>query len=301
MSYFPRLIGILLLVSLISCVETKASTDPISSAFERDVNPVIAQCEVNGFQISVSNTSVDNFELRIVSKDEQQTVKITPESFDGPPTITIECKPNGFNLVYEYQVGNSYHWYTHVFMKDAEALFMLTSTFTHSSDRNGIALLGTLLESPIAIKDYSGIVDEAETELYQFTGFQEGEEPEITPFYERVKASKEDKKTMKLLAEPFVVDYMLDVITTENTVSQLNDIAYYFEQAGFFDAAISLLTELISSNPKRTVAYINLGDAYWGLQKVDEAKEAYNEYVGQMIEKGLEAKIPERVNIRLDH
>ncbi|MBL3658889.1 tetratricopeptide repeat protein [Fulvivirga sediminis] len=78
-----------------------------------------------------------------------------------------------------------------------------------------------------------------------------------------------------------------------------NDIAYYLEQSGAYVEAENILNIIIDKYPERTVAYINLGDAYWGLGKKEEAREAYYSYIHKMKEAGKESKIPTRVHDRL--
>lgn len=84
------------------------------------------------------------------------------------------------------------------------------------------------------------------------------------------------------------------VIINDN-LSEINNIAYYLEQAEAYPEAILLLEKIIAQYPSRTVAYINLGDAYWGLNQHDKAKKSYNAYIIQMKEKNKESKIPQRV------
>ncbi|MEM0942115.1 MAG: tetratricopeptide repeat protein [Bacteroidota bacterium] len=74
-----------------------------------------------------------------------------------------------------------------------------------------------------------------------------------------------------------------------------NNFAYYLEQSGAYQEAIFLLEEVIEKFPSRTVAYINLGDAYWGLGEQEKARTAYRIYTYQMQEKGKAGRIPDVV------
>lgn len=78
-----------------------------------------------------------------------------------------------------------------------------------------------------------------------------------------------------------------------------NDIAFFLEQTGYYDEAIWLLNKIVSSYPERTVAYLNLGDAYWGKGNKNQAKHAYRKYVELMKTSGKEGRIPKRVTTRL--
>ncbi len=83
-------------------------------------------------------------------------------------------------------------------------------------------------------------------------------------------------------------------------VRHFNDIAYYLEQSCNYKEAIKILDAIIIKFPHRTVAYINLGDAYWELDNKSEAKKAYREYVDLMKSNGLETQIPQRVYTRIN-
>ena len=86
----------------------------------------------------------------------------------------------------------------------------------------------------------------------------------------------------------------------ENTnLTFYNDKAYYLEQSGLYTEAIYLLELIIKQFPNRTVAYINLGDSYWGVGSFEKAKKTYQLYIKQMQEKGKEAIIPQRVLERI--
>ncbi|CAA0156027.1 tetratricopeptide repeat protein [Tenacibaculum maritimum] len=86
----------------------------------------------------------------------------------------------------------------------------------------------------------------------------------------------------------------------ENTnLTFYNDKAYYLEQSGLYTEAIYLLERIIKQYPNRTVAYINLGDSYWGVGSFEKAKKTYQIYVKQMQKKGKEVIIPKRVLERI--
>ena len=57
------------------------------------------------------------------------------------------------------------------------------------------------------------------------------------------------------------VPFQIDDLSTKN-LSSYNDIAYYLQQANANDEAIFLLEKIIEKFPNRTVAYLNLADAY---------------------------------------
>ena len=63
-----------------------------------------------------------------------------------------------------------------------------------------------------------------------------------------------------------------------SNVNRYNNIAYYLQKAGHNQEAIFLLEEILSEFPKRVVAYLNLGDAYWDETKRVKALNNYHHY-----------------------
>ncbi|RKM93361.1 tetratricopeptide repeat protein [Aquimarina sp. BL5] len=82
---------------------------------------------------------------------------------------------------------------------------------------------------------------------------------------------------------------------SNNNIREYNDIAYYLEKSKAYNEAVFLLEKITQKFPNRTVAYINLGDAYWGLEEREKAKKSYQIYIEQMKAKGKDSKIPKRV------
>lgn len=54
-----------------------------------------------------------------------------------------------------------------------------------------------------------------------------------------------------------------------------NNIAYFLEQRNLYNESVYILEKIIGMFPARTVAYINLGDAYWGLHEKGDAKKTH--------------------------
>ncbi len=98
---------------------------------------------------------------------------------------------------------------------------------------------------------------------------------------------------------------LLNYIEVDNsTVQKYNDIAYYIISIPscneeLLQEGINILLYIVKIFPNRTVAYINLGDAYWGLNENTKAKEAYKKYIELMNANGKESKISQRIYERL--
>ena len=79
---------------------------------------------------------------------------------------------------------------------------------------------------------------------------------------------------------------------------KLNNIAYYLQKNGQNREAKIMLELIVREFPNRTVAYYNLGDAYWALGEKKKARKAYATYIKMMKAKGKEKRIPKVVRDR---
>ncbi|MBN6069483.1 hypothetical protein HYE54_12335 [Aggregatibacter actinomycetemcomitans] len=109
-------------------------------------------------------------------------------------------------------------------------------------------------------------------------------------FKEKIKNGKKLNFDMLYLYNQLLL-YPLDA---DNLVSY-NNSAFYLEQQGKYDLSIYLLKNIIKKYPDRVVAYINLGDAYWGKGDINNAIEIYHEYIRRMNDLGKQKNIPNRV------
>ncbi|WP_324172486.1 tetratricopeptide repeat protein [Sulfurimonas sp.] len=119
-------------------------------------------------------------------------------------------------------------------------------------------------------------------------------EPALT-----IKQLGNNKGDIKEITKNYLKNYLIIDSISGKTLTSYNNIAYYLEKAKAYPEAIYLLEKIIDKYPNRTVAYINLGDAYWGLKNKEKAKQAYSTYIKQMKEKGKERKIPKVVLERI--
>ncbi len=86
---------------------------------------------------------------------------------------------------------------------------------------------------------------------------------------------------------------------TPDSIEFFNNLGYYLEELNLNKEAIYLLNIVIGFDKFRTVAYLNLGDAYWAVKDFAKAKEMYKIYQTQMINNRSEDRIPNRVLKRL--
>jgi tetratricopeptide (TPR) repeat protein len=78
-----------------------------------------------------------------------------------------------------------------------------------------------------------------------------------------------------------------------------NDYGFFLEQAGMYDEAVDVLYGVLTLDPGRMVAYLNLGDALWGLGEYHSAVEQYILYKEMMESLQLDDDIPGRVDQRV--
>jgi len=108
------------------------------------------------------------------------------------------------------------------------------------------------------------------------------------------------KKELKTYNKEFFQNLLPEKPIEKKTLTPYNNIAYYLQKAGANEEAVYLLEKIIEKFPKRTVAYYNLGDAYWALGDKKKAIEAYMTYIEQMKAKGKEKRIPKVVRERIE-
>lgn len=110
------------------------------------------------------------------------------------------------------------------------------------------------------------------------------------------------KISYKSSIEDFFIEYPQttnEKINIEN-IEESNNIAYYLEQLGVYKESIVLLKEILVIQLDRVVAYLNLADAYWGLNNKGEAKKSYQKYISLMKNENKDLKkIPQRVYERI--
>ena len=85
----------------------------------------------------------------------------------------------------------------------------------------------------------------------------------------------------------------------QKNITTYNNIAFYLSNHNNYKPAIYLLHKIIKAFPDRTVAYLNLADAYWDSKDKRNAKIFYKKYLSQINNKGENVSIPSRVSKRI--
>jgi len=78
-----------------------------------------------------------------------------------------------------------------------------------------------------------------------------------------------------------------------------NDYGFFLEQSGDYEKAIDVLYGVLTLDPGRMVAYLNLADALWELGEYHNAVDQYLVYKQMMEALNLEQDIPARVDQRV--
>ncbi|MBU9676380.1 tetratricopeptide repeat protein [Burkholderia multivorans] len=110
------------------------------------------------------------------------------------------------------------------------------------------------------------------------------------------KATQAPASLEKYVSEipDFQVAELAAYIDVDN-VEDVNNLAFFLEKYKRNSEAAQLLQSLVKKFPNRTVARLNLADAYWEIDVKELATPEYREYRRQMNLKGLSAKIPPRI------
>ncbi|MBX8595960.1 tetratricopeptide repeat protein [Pseudomonas cichorii] len=93
--------------------------------------------------------------------------------------------------------------------------------------------------------------------------------------------------------------YIAEKYYFQDRLSWSNDLGFLFAESGYYGEAIELLKRVILAAPDRTVAYLTLADAYWAVDKKEQAIALYEKYFSLMQGSGKSGKVPDRVKERV--
>lgn len=97
-----------------------------------------------------------------------------------------------------------------------------------------------------------------------------------------------------------IKEYLNNETLSEQNITQYNDVAYYLSEKNKYKESLFLLKIITDKFPNRAVAYLNLGDSYWGLKNIEKAKKSYVTYIELMKSQKKDlSKIPQRVYDRI--
>ncbi|MCF6349697.1 MAG: tetratricopeptide repeat protein [Flavobacteriaceae bacterium] len=302
MKFTNRFRYYILIIFLISISCKSQKKDIVNEQDKISTNFRIDSCFTGNHQFTIVKKEEEIFLIGLDDEILTKTIFLNKLNLaiQSITDISLKCNTdNRFQVIFNENIGNSNYVTYHFFeLENISKKYVWSKIYKIENNRQGTSIIGVKLKEKVKLKDYDAQEPKNLTFLpiYLFKGFQEEKEPVIDDFYDKIKLFTKTQKDLKLIGDKFVLDYLIDNIgINEKNISKYNDIAYYLEQSKLYEEAIFLLEEIIKNFPNRTVAYINLGDAYWGLENKEKAKKAYTTYITQMKVLGKEHKIPKQV------
>lgn len=93
-----------------------------------------------------------------------------------------------------------------------------------------------------------------------------------------------------------LIEYLFNYPISNKNVVKYNDLAYFLSND---DISLYILSSVIKKFPKRTVAYLNIGDSFYNLGNEYQARKNYKKYISLMKLQKKDLKIPKYVYERL--
>ncbi len=270
------------------------------------LSKVLEQCKIqkNKTELALKANKTNSSQIWLCIANNENAIndctKIALEDFSS---INLLCGKNDFTLRYYDDLGNNFQSTYHKFKWDETSnSFFLFKVYNATSNRHGISINGSKLNIPF--NQYALKKHKIKTQkIYSFSGFQEEKEPLIDHYLNLINLNynKTDNSLIDLFGDEIVLKFLLNNIElTNQNVQKYNDIAYYLGKSKANKEAIFLLEKIVELFPKRTVAHINIGDAYWDVGEKQKAKESYKKYLSQMKSSGKEDKIPTQILKRIN-
>lgn len=272
---------------------------------------------------SYSPASYDGFEVGVLSggagitniidtQGERTTLRYAPAragDFIYLKTTEEDNSEYSFNLQFKYNNNTKKITMANLFLttNNKSCDRSLTSVYAIASSRLALIPLETFngLDAFNYLK-----------QLHVDSQSRTGERRKLMPtdvennFIQALAAHKKgDIEKLKEIMDYFIVSggedascapesYIVEKYYYPEALGWSNDLGFLFERSGHYEEAIALLSHIVSENPTRVVAYLNLADSYWALNKKDMAATNYKIYKSLMIKKGSSSKIPKRVTER---
>jgi tetratricopeptide (TPR) repeat protein len=214
----------------------------------------------------------------------------------------IDCFTSGFNLLITIGFGNEYTIVNYIFEKE-NGKYFLKYTYRETSNRNSSTLEGRV-EKNQSFKDilmtdenifgkFPLLIENSNDLQNEKTG---GTNNSYFPFL--INMNKAKAINLMIIANHYYVE-KYDVFDTQK-IDDINNLAYYLQLQSKNKEAIYLLDKVLTKDPSRSVAWLNLGDAQWGIGDIENTKKSYQKYISLMKTQGKDLnKIPKRVYERI--
>jgi tetratricopeptide (TPR) repeat protein len=214
----------------------------------------------------------------------------------------IDCFTSGFNLLLTISFGNEYTIVNYIFEKE-NGKYFLKYTYRETSNRNSSTLEGRV-EKNQSFKDilmtdenifgkFPLLIENSNDLQNEKTGGTNN-----SYFSLLIKMNKAKAINLMIIANHYYVE-KYDVFDTQK-IDDINNLAYYLQLQSKHKEAIYLLEKVLTKDPIRSVAWLNLGDAQWEIDDIKNTKKSYQKYISLMKSQGKDLnKIPKRVYDRI--
>ena len=236
-----------------------------------------------------------------------------PFSFNGFIPIPVSGKSlskSYFSFIYSFYLGHYYSELQLIFKKDITSKHWIL-TFIRESENVGILEkniddIEEVQTDPnskiLSWRKPNKAIDFFSSEKVNLDSTQSISFLPVLVYNKKIKEEYQ-RKNYFFFKNTFTeseIDYLLCLYQrTPDSIEFFNNLGYYLEELNLNKEAIYLLNIVIGFDKFRTVAYLNLGDAYWAVKYFVKAKEMYKIYQTQMQNNRSEDRIPDRVLKRL--
>lgn len=262
------------------------------------------------FSQNVKKCCNDNIQIETIKKQSYLNIN----NIKSPITIKlnkikeyninyeIDCFTSGFNLLITIGFGNEYTIVNYIFEKE-NGKYFLKYTYRENSNRNSSTLEGRVEKNQsfrdIQMTDenifgkFPLLIENSNDLQNEKTG---GTNNSYFPLL--INMNKAKAINLMIIANHYYVE-KYDVFDTQK-IDDINNLAYYLQLQSKNKEAIYLLDKVLTKDPSRSVAWLNLGDAQWGIGDIENTKKSYQKYISLMKNQGKDLnKIPKRVYERI--
>ena len=250
--------------------------------------------DLNKKNISKCKVQIQNQDLVLICNDKETIYK---DLIINKMSLSTELtqNDNGLSLLYETNASSTKSKEKYDFIYSLKGLILISKEIVKYG-KDGLAINKLFIDNyDMSQKTYDDL---------QTIGNSLKEEFNKKPF--GFVYDSENILFAKVTYQSSLEDLYIDYPKIENADFKINNAesannqAFALEQLEADDSSRLLLKEIISQYPDRTVAFLNLADVDWKLNKKKEAQKNYSIYISLMKSQKKDlSKIPKRVYERI--
>ena len=250
--------------------------------------------DLNKKNISKCKVQIQNQDLVLICNEKETIYK---DLIINKMSLSTELtqNDNGLSLLYETNASSTKSKEKYDFIYSLKGLILISKEIVKYG-KDGLAINKLFIDNyDMSQKTYDDL---------QTTGNSLKEEFNKKPF--GFVYDSENILFAKVTYQSSLEDLYIDYPKIENADFKINNVesannqAFALEQLEADDSSRLLLKEIISQYPDRTVAFLNLADVDWKLNKKKEAQKNYSIYISLMKSQKKDlSKIPKRVYERI--